>query len=79
MRFSTLIARNLFRRGVRTLLTVRGLAIGVSAVESLLGDRLGFGAVVLRRFHESKGIDSRSRQGRRGRPAHEQPRPGGSG
>jgi putative ABC transport system permease protein len=42
MRFSTLIARNLLRRGVRTSLTVLGLGIGVAAVVSLLGISWGF-------------------------------------
>ncbi len=56
MRFSTLIARNLFRRGVRTLLTVCGLAIGVSAVESLLGIAWGFEQSFMT-IYESKGID----------------------
>jgi putative ABC transport system permease protein len=56
MRFSTLIARNLLRRGVRTVLTVCGLAIGVSAVESLLGIAWGFEQSFMT-IYESKGID----------------------
>ena len=56
MRFSTLIARNLMRRGVRTALTVFGLAIGVSAVESLLGIAWGFEKSFLT-IYETKGID----------------------
>lgn len=56
MRFSSLIARNLIRRGVRTALTVFGLAIGVSAVESLLGISWGFERSFMT-IYESKGID----------------------
>ncbi len=56
MRFSTLIARNLLRRGVRTVLTICGLAIGVSAVESLLGIAWGFEQSFMT-IYESKGID----------------------
>jgi putative ABC transport system permease protein len=56
MRFSTLIARNLLRRGVRTSLTVLGLGIGVAAVVSLLGISWGFERSFLT-IYESKGID----------------------
>lgn len=56
MRFSTLIVRNLLRRGVRTALTVFGLAIGVSAVESLLGISWGFERSFMT-IYETKGID----------------------
>ena len=56
MRFSTLIARNLLRRGVRTALTVLGLGIGVSAVVSLLGISWGFERSFMT-IYESKGID----------------------
>jgi putative ABC transport system permease protein len=56
MRFSTIIARNLLRRGVRTGLTVMGLAIGVSAVVSLLGISWGFERSFMA-IYESKGID----------------------
>lgn len=56
MRFSTLIARNLLRRGVRTALTVFGLAIGVAAVESLLGIAWGFERSFMT-IYETKGID----------------------
>lgn len=56
MRFSTMIARNLIRRGVRTVLTVFGLAIGVSAVESLLGISWGFERSFMT-IYETKGID----------------------
>ena len=56
MRFSTLIARNLVRRGVRTLLTVLGLGVGVSAVVSLLGIAWGFERSFMT-IYQSKGID----------------------
>lgn len=56
MRFSTLIARNLIRRGVRTVLTIVGLAVGVSAVVSLMGISWGFEQSFLT-IYESKGID----------------------
>ena len=56
MRFSTLIVRNLLRRGVRTALTVLGLGIGVSAVVSLLGISWGFERSFMT-IYESKGID----------------------
>jgi len=56
MRFLTLIARNLLRRGVRTALTVFGLGIGVSAVVSLLGISWGFERSFLT-IYQAKGID----------------------
>ena len=56
MRFSTIIARNLLRRGARTGLTVVGLAIGVSAVVSLLGISWGFEHSFMV-IYESKEID----------------------
>ncbi len=56
MRFSALIARNLSRRGVRSALTVLGLAIGVSAVVSLLGISWGFERSFMT-IYESKGVD----------------------
>src|SRR4051812_8185468 len=56
MRFSTLIARNLLRRGVRTLLTVVGLAIGIAAVVAMLGIAWGFEQSFLA-INEAKGID----------------------
>jgi putative ABC transport system permease protein len=56
MRFTTLVARNLLRRGMRTALTVFGLAIGVSAVQSLLGISWGFEHSFMT-IYESKGID----------------------
>jgi putative ABC transport system permease protein len=52
----TLIARNLARRGVRTALTIVGLAVGVSAVVSLLGISWGFERSFMT-IYESKGID----------------------
>ncbi|WP_422931049.1 ABC transporter permease [Singulisphaera sp. PoT] len=56
MRFTTLIVRNLLRRGVRTVLTVVGLSIGISAVVTLLGIAWGFERSFLA-INESKGID----------------------
>lgn len=56
MRFVTLIARNLLRRKVRTALTVAGLAIGISAVVSLLGIAWGFERSFLK-IYESKRLD----------------------
>src|SRR5271165_7063973 len=56
MRFTTLIVRNLLRRGVRTLLTVVGLAIGIAAVVGLLGIAWGFEQSFLA-INEAKGID----------------------
>jgi putative ABC transport system permease protein len=56
MHFSTLILRNLLRRGVRTALTVLGLAVGVSAVVSLLGISWGFERSFMT-IYETKGID----------------------
>lgn len=56
MRFSTFIVRNLLRRGVRTALTVLGLAVGVAGVVSLLGISWGFERSFMT-IYESKGID----------------------
>ncbi len=56
MRFTTLIARNLLRRGVRTILTVVGLGIGIAAVVALLGIAWGFERSFLA-INEAKGID----------------------
>jgi putative ABC transport system permease protein len=56
MRLATMIARNLFRRGVRTALTILGLGIGVSAVVSLLGISWGFEHSFMT-IYRSKGID----------------------
>jgi putative ABC transport system permease protein len=42
MRFSTLIVKNLLRRGVRTALTVVGLSIGIAAVVAMLAIAWGF-------------------------------------
>ncbi|MDR3636525.1 MAG: ABC transporter permease [Isosphaeraceae bacterium] len=56
MRFSSLIARNLWRRGVRTGLTVLGLGIGIAAVVALVGISLGFEKSFLKLF-AAKGID----------------------
>jgi putative ABC transport system permease protein len=56
MRFTTLIVKNLFRRGIRTLLTVVGLAIGISAVVAMMGIAWGFERS-FRAIQESKGID----------------------
>ncbi len=51
-----MIARNLLRRGVRTLLTVVGLSIGIAAVVALLGIAWGFERSFMA-IQESKGID----------------------
>jgi len=56
MRFTTLIVRNLVRRGVRTLLTVVGLSIGIAAVVAMLGIAWGFERSFLA-INEAKGID----------------------
>lgn len=56
MRFTTLIAKNLVRRGVRTLLTVVGLSIGIAAVVAMLGIAWGFERSFLA-INEAKGID----------------------
>jgi putative ABC transport system permease protein len=56
MRFTTIIARNLTRRGVRSALTVLGLAIGIAAVVSLLGIAWGFERSFMH-IYEAKGID----------------------
>jgi putative ABC transport system permease protein len=56
MRFSTVILRNLIRRGVRSALTLLGLAVGVAAVVSLLGISWGFERSFMT-IYETKGID----------------------
>lgn len=56
MRFTSLIARNLWRRGVRTGLTILGLGIGIAAVVALVGISLGFERSFLKLF-AAKGID----------------------
>jgi putative ABC transport system permease protein len=56
MRFTTLIAKNLVRRGVRTILTVVGLSIGIAAVVAMLGIAWGFERSFLA-INEAKGID----------------------
>ncbi|MEO6811769.1 MAG: ABC transporter permease [Isosphaeraceae bacterium] len=56
MRFFTLITRNLLRRGVRSSLTVLGLAIGIAAVVALLGIAWGFEQSFLN-IYKAKGID----------------------
>ncbi len=56
MRFSTLILRHLLRRRVRTLLTVLGLAVGISAVVTLSAVAWGFEKSFLD-IYEAKGID----------------------
>ncbi len=56
MRFTTIIARNLTRRGARTALTVVGLAIGIAAVVTLLAVAWGFEASFMN-IYETKGID----------------------
>jgi putative ABC transport system permease protein len=56
MRFSTLIARDLFNRKARTVLTVLGLAVGIAAVMILTGIAWGFERSFLA-IYETKGID----------------------
>lgn len=56
MSFTTLVLRNLLRRGMRSALTVLGLAVGVSAVVSLLGISWGFERSFMT-IYQSKGID----------------------
>src|SRR6476469_2476349 len=56
MRFTTLIARNLVRRAVRSALTVLGLGIGIAAVVALLGIAWGFEHSFMN-IYKSKGID----------------------
>src|SRR3954464_3673077 len=56
MRFSTIIFRNMMRRGVRTVLTVLGLGIGIAAVVALLGIAWGFERSFMK-LYEAKNID----------------------
>jgi putative ABC transport system permease protein len=56
MHFTTLIARNLLRRGVRSALTILGLGVGIAAVVALLGIAWGFERSFMALF-EAKGID----------------------
>jgi putative ABC transport system permease protein len=56
MRFTTLIAKNLVRRGVRTILTIVGLSIGIAAVVAMLGIAWGFERSFLA-INEAKGLD----------------------
>jgi putative ABC transport system permease protein len=56
MRFTTVIFRNMLRRGVRTVLTVLGLGIGIAAVVALLGIAWGFERTFMK-LYEAKAID----------------------
>jgi putative ABC transport system permease protein len=56
MRFSTFIARNMFNRKARTLLTVLGLSVGIAAVMILTGVAWGFERSFLK-IYQAKGID----------------------
>src|SRR4051794_35057535 len=56
MRFTTIILKNLRRRGVRTALTVLGLGIGIAAVVALLGIAWGFERSFMK-LYEAKNID----------------------
>ena len=56
MRFSTMIARNMRNRAVRTGLTVLGLSVGIAAVMTLTGVAWGFERSFLA-IYQSKGID----------------------
>jgi putative ABC transport system permease protein len=56
MRFATIIFRNMLRRGVRTVLTILGLGIGIAAVVALLGIAWGFERSFMK-LYEAKAID----------------------
>ena len=56
MRFTTIILKNMRRRGVRTVLTVLGLGIGIAAVVALLGIAWGFERSFMK-LYEAKAID----------------------
>ena len=56
MRFTTFIVRNMLRRGVRTVLTILGLGIGIAAVVALLGIAWGFERSFMK-LYEAKAID----------------------
>src|SRR3954451_14599571 len=56
MRFTTIILKNMRRRGVRTALTVLGLGIGIAAVVALLGIAWGFERSFMK-LYEAKSID----------------------
>ena len=56
MRFSTLIARNMLNRSVRTALTVLGLSVGIAAVMVLTGIAWGFERSFMA-IYRTKGID----------------------
>jgi putative ABC transport system permease protein len=56
MRFTTIILKNMRRRGVRTALTVLGLGIGIAAVVALLGIAWGFERSFMK-LYEAKAID----------------------
>ncbi len=56
MRFSTLIAKNVLHRPVRTVLTTVGLAIAISAVIILVGISWNFENSFLS-IYQTKGID----------------------
>src|SRR5882757_7914902 len=56
MRFTTIILRNMSRRGIRTILTVLGLGIGIAAVVALLGIAWGFERSFMK-LYEAKSID----------------------
>jgi putative ABC transport system permease protein len=56
MRFTTLILRNMLRRGVRTVLTILGLGIGIAAVVALMGIAWGFERSFMK-LYEAKAID----------------------
>jgi putative ABC transport system permease protein len=56
MRFTTIILRNMLRRGIRTVLTVLGLGIGIGAVVALLGIAWGFERSFMK-LYEAKQID----------------------
>jgi putative ABC transport system permease protein len=50
MRFSTFIFRNVFRRPIRTTLTITGMAVAVTAVVALVGLSDGFNRTMLQQY-----------------------------
>ena len=56
MRFVTLTYRNIFRRRMRSVLTVSGVAVAVGAVVALVGISRGFERSLLT-IYENRGVD----------------------
>lgn len=55
MRFSTFVLKNVFRRRIRSTLTMTGMAIAVGAVVALVGVSKSFESSLLR-LYESRGV-----------------------